>query len=197
MAIGGEEAVGSEDMEVGVEDEVVAEGVDCGDGSEFPVGEVEAGAECVAEGFGGGVEEAGEEVAALAKNAAEDARDGEDKLAVRDFVADGGGDPVAGGADAALVAGRAEVSALASEGEEAFVAAVWALEAGGASRPCHAHGHGHAEASGRVTADPGAGPGQAAAMEAALLECMKAIHDAQVERAVAEGFKEEDFRPRR
>jgi hypothetical protein len=40
------------------------------------------------------------------------------------------------------------------------------------------------------------GPGHAAAMEADLLEQMKAIHDAQVERAVAEGFKEEDLRPR-
>ena len=36
----------------------------------------------------------------------------------------------AGGADAALVAGWTEVAALAGEGEEAFVAAVGALEAG-------------------------------------------------------------------
>ena len=35
-------------------------------------------------------------------------------MAVRDFVADGGGDPVAGGADTALMAGRAEVAALLS-----------------------------------------------------------------------------------
>ena len=129
-AVGGKEAVGGEDVEVRVEDQIVAKGVDGGDGTEFPVGEVEAGAECVAEGFGGGVEEVGEEVAALAEDAAQDAGDGEDELAVRDFVADGGGDPVADGADAALVAGRAEVTALAGEGEEAFVAAVGALEAG-------------------------------------------------------------------
>ena len=51
-------------------------------------------------------------------------------MAVRDFVADGGGDPVAGGADAALVAGWTKVAALAGEGEEAFVAAVRALQAG-------------------------------------------------------------------
>ena len=44
-AVGGEEAVGGEDVEVGVEDEVVAKSVDGGDGSEFAVGEVEAGAE--------------------------------------------------------------------------------------------------------------------------------------------------------
>ena len=49
---------------------------------------------------------------------------------MRDFVANGGGDPVAGGADAALVAGWTKVTALAGEGEEAFVAAIGALEAG-------------------------------------------------------------------
>ena len=69
-------------------------------------------------------------MAAFAEDSAQDAGDGEDELAVRDFVADGGGDPVAGGADAALVAGGAEVAALAGEGEEAFVAAIRALEAG-------------------------------------------------------------------
>jgi len=36
----------------------------------------------VAEGFSGGVEEVGEQVAALAKDAAQDAGDGEDELAV-------------------------------------------------------------------------------------------------------------------
>ena len=51
-------------------------------------------------------------------------------MAVRDFVANGGGDPVAGGADAALVTGWTKVAALAGEGEEAFVTAVGALEAG-------------------------------------------------------------------
>ena len=51
-------------------------------------------------------------------------------MAVRHFVANGGGDPVAGGADAALVAGGTEVAALAGEGEEAFVAAIGTLEAG-------------------------------------------------------------------
>jgi hypothetical protein len=51
-------------------------------------------------------------------------------LAVRDFVANGGGDPVAGGADAALATGWTKVAAFAGEGEEAFVAAVRALQAG-------------------------------------------------------------------
>ena len=53
-AVGGEESGGGEDVEVGVEDEVIAEGVDGGDGSEFAIGEVEAGAEDFLEGLGGG-----------------------------------------------------------------------------------------------------------------------------------------------
>jgi hypothetical protein len=129
-AVGSEESVGGEDMEVRVKDQIIAESVDGGDGTEFAVGQLESDAESVAEGFGGGMEEVGEELAAFAKDAAEDLGDGEHELAVGHFVADGGGDPVAGGADTALMAGRAEVAALAGEGEEAFVAAIGALEAG-------------------------------------------------------------------
>jgi hypothetical protein len=50
-------------------------------------------------------------LAAFAENAAQDFGNGEDELAVGDFVADGGGDPVASGAGAALVVGRTEVAA--------------------------------------------------------------------------------------
>ena len=78
---------------------------------------------------GGGFEEEMQEIAAFAEDTAEDFGDGEDELAVRDFVADGGGDPIGGLADAALVAGRAEVAAFAGEGEEALVAAIGAMEA--------------------------------------------------------------------
>ena len=67
---------------MGVEDEVVAEGVDSGDGGEFSIGEVEAGAEEFLEGFVGGFEEEVEEVAAFAELAAQDFRDGENELAV-------------------------------------------------------------------------------------------------------------------
>ena len=105
-AIRSEESVGGENVEVGVEDEVVAEGVDGGDGSEFAIGEIEAGAEDFLEGFGGGFEEEVEEVAAFSEDAAEDFGDGEDELPVRDFVADGGGDPISGLANAALILKR-------------------------------------------------------------------------------------------
>jgi hypothetical protein len=114
---------------MGVEDEVVAEGVDSGDGGEFSIGEVEAGAEEFLEGFVGGFEEEVEEVAAFAELAAQDFRDGENELAVWDLVTDGGGYPLGGLADAALVTGGTEVAALAGEGKEAFVTAVGAVEA--------------------------------------------------------------------
>ena len=51
------------------------------------------------------------------------------ELAVGDFVADGSGDPCGSLADAALVAGGAEVAALAGEGEEVLLAAIRAAEA--------------------------------------------------------------------
>ena len=129
-AVRGEESIGGEDMQVGMEEEVVPEGVDGSDSAEFSIGEVEAEAEVVAEALAGSAEENGEEVAAFAEDAAQDLGDGEDELAVGDFVADGGGDPLARGTGAALVAGGAEVAGLAGEGEEAFVAAVRALKSG-------------------------------------------------------------------
>lgn len=92
-AVGGEESVGGEDVEVRVEDEVVTEGVDGGDGSDASVREVKLGAEGVLEGAGGDVEQVGEQVASLAENATQDSGDGEDELPVRDIMADAGGDP--------------------------------------------------------------------------------------------------------
>ena len=89
-----EQAVGSEDVEVRVEDEVVAEGVDGSGGGEATGGQAETGAEGGAQAFGGGLEKKMKEVAALAEDAAEHLRDGEHELAVGDVVADGGGDPL-------------------------------------------------------------------------------------------------------
>ena len=66
------------------------------------------------------------EVAAFAEDAAQHSREGEHELAVRDVVADGGGDPIASLADAALMAGIISVhkntyeasSPVRKEGEE-------------------------------------------------------------------------------
>lgn len=107
--------------------------LDGGDGGDAAVGQVEAGAEGVAEGFDGGMEEDREELAAFAEDAAQHAGDGEHELAVGHVAADVVGDPVAGGQGAALVTGRAEAAGLAGEGDELFVAAIRAVEAGEAS----------------------------------------------------------------
>jgi len=125
-----EQAVGGEDMKMRMEDEVIAEGVDGSGSGDATVRQTEAGAEGVAQGFGGGLEKEVEEVAALAEDAAQHFREGEDELAVRNVVADGGGDPTAGLSDAALVACGAEVAGLAGEGEELLMAAIGAMEAG-------------------------------------------------------------------
>jgi hypothetical protein len=132
VALGGVVALGAVDDGLAgcIPSDFLLRGVDSGDGPDATVGKAEADPEGVLEGGGGGVEEEGEKVAALAKDAAQDLGDGEDELAVGDFVADGGGDPLADGAGAALVAGGAEMAALAGGGEEAFVSAVRALEAG-------------------------------------------------------------------
>ena len=55
VALGGVVALGAVDDGLG--DEVVAEGVDGGDDTEFAIGEIEAGAEDFLESLGGGFEE--------------------------------------------------------------------------------------------------------------------------------------------
>ena len=142
---GGDEVGGFEDLEValgsvvafrsvddglaaGIPGDFLLRGVHGGDGSNATVGKIKPCAEGVLKG--GGVEQVGEEVAAFAEDTAQDLGDGEDKLAVGNFVADGIGDPSAHGAGPALVARGAEVTALAGEGEQAFVTAVGAVEAG-------------------------------------------------------------------
>ena len=125
-----EKAVGGEDMEMGMKDEVIAKGVDGSGSGDAATGHAEACAEGIAQALCGGLEEEVEEVSAFAEDAAQHFGEREDELAVGDFVADGCGDPCAGLACSALMAGRAEVAGLAGECEELFVAAIGALEAG-------------------------------------------------------------------
>ena len=68
-ALGVKQAVGGKDMEVRMEEEVIAESVDGGDSGESAIGQVETGAEGFEQGVGGGFEQEMEEVAALAENA--------------------------------------------------------------------------------------------------------------------------------
>jgi len=125
-----EEAIGGEDVEMGMKDEVVAKGVNGSGSGDATVGQTEAYAESVSQAFRGGLEEGMEEVSAFAEDAAQHFWEGEDELAVRDLVAEVRGDPSAGLASSALMAGVAEVAGLAGECEEFLVAAIWAQEAG-------------------------------------------------------------------
>jgi hypothetical protein len=101
------QAVGCKDVEMRMEEEIIAESVDGGHSGEAAIGQVETGAEGFEQGVGGGFVQEMEQVAALAEDAAQDFRDGENELAVPDFVTDGGGYPLGAQADAALVAGGA------------------------------------------------------------------------------------------
>ena len=96
-----EESVGGKYMEMGMKDEVIAEGVDGSCSGDSAIGEAEACAEGIAQALCGGLEEDMEEVPAFAEDAAEHFWEGEDKLAVGNCVADGGGDPCGGLADPA------------------------------------------------------------------------------------------------
>ena len=69
-----------------------------------------------------------EELAALAENAAEGFRHGEDELPVWHVEAEDAGNPFACLADFALMTARTEVAGLARKSEEALVPAVRALE---------------------------------------------------------------------
>jgi hypothetical protein len=69
------------------------------------------------------------EVPAFAEDAAQHFRERENKLAVRDLVADGICDPITGLASSALMAGGAEVAGFAGESTKFFVTTIRALEA--------------------------------------------------------------------
>ncbi len=128
------ETGGGEDVEVRMKDEVVAESLHCGDGCELAVREVETGPEPVAQALDGSAEEEVEEVASLAKDAAQGTRHGEDELPVRHLVTESVGDPMPGLADPALMARRTEVPPFAGEGQQLLMAAVGTLKAGEAGR---------------------------------------------------------------
>jgi len=116
-----------------MEVQVVAEGLHGGDGGEVPVGQLESRPHPVAKALDGGAEEVIEELAAFAEDAAQGFGHRKDELAVRHVEAEDARDPVAGLADFALMAARAEVAGLAGEGKEAFMPAVRTLEPGESS----------------------------------------------------------------
>jgi len=94
---------GGEDVEMGVEVQVIAEGLDGGDGGEFSFREIEPDAHPIAQALNADSGKVVEELAPFAKNAAQGPRHGKHELAVGHLEADLVGDPVAQGADPVLV----------------------------------------------------------------------------------------------
>ena len=132
-AVAGEEAVGDEGVEVRVEVEVFAEGVQGEDEGGLGVGEAEGGAEVFGEALVGSGAEVFEEAAVALEIGAEHFGDGQDVMTVGHGREDAGGEEGGGGLDVFLVAGGTEPAAFAGEGEEVFVAAVVAADPGEAA----------------------------------------------------------------
>jgi hypothetical protein len=86
-----EESVGGEDMEMGMKDEVIAEGVDSSCSGDSAIGEAEACAESIAQALCCGLEKEMKEVSAFAEDAAQNFWEGEDELAVGNCVRIGKG----------------------------------------------------------------------------------------------------------
>ena len=129
-AVGGEDPGGGDDVDVGVPEEKVAEGLDGDDEAGLAVGLAGAQAEPGGEGGVRGEIEMAEASAVVAEERAEEAGEGEDDVAVGDGGADGVGDEGTLDTGAALVARGAEAALFTGEGEEEFVVAVGAVQAG-------------------------------------------------------------------
>jgi len=115
---------------MGMEIEIIAEGLHGGNGVELPVRQAKPRAHPVAQALDGSTEKMIEKLAPLAEDAAQWLWHGKHELPVGHLEAEDAGDPVAGGADFPLMAARAEMPCLAGEGEEALVPAVGTLKPG-------------------------------------------------------------------
>ena len=128
--IDGEHAGGGEHVDVGVPEQVVTKGLHGDDEAGLAGGAGGAITQPEREHFVGGVVELAEQGGLALKNSAQHAGEREDEVAVRDVLANLGGDGGGFGEGAALVAGSAEAALFTSEGEQVVVAAVGAVEAG-------------------------------------------------------------------
>jgi len=160
-AVGRKEAVADEHMQVGMEDEVVAKGVNGGHRPNPALWQAELDTKHLGDGFKGALKDEADQAPAFAKDAAQHLGHGEDELTMGDAVADGTRDPLAGGAHASLVTSRTEVALLAGKGQQALVTTIWAFQTG--------------EAGGEVPAahegmDGGLGSGIQGTLKLAVLE---------------------------
>lgn len=129
-AVGVEDFGGGDDVDVRVPEEKIAESLESHDEAGLADGAVGAEADPGVDGAMGGVVEVAEQRAVAEEERADEARHGEDKMPVGHWGADGVGDERTFDERAPLVAGGAEAALLAGESEEEFVVAVGAVEAG-------------------------------------------------------------------
>ena len=129
-AVGRKEAVADEHMQVRMEDEVVAKGVDGGHGSNPALRQVKLDAKYVSDGFNGALKEEADQAPALAKDAAQHLGHGEDELTMGHGVADGARNPLACAPYTPLMTSRAEVALLAGEGQKTLVTTIRTFQAG-------------------------------------------------------------------
>lgn len=99
-----DQAVGGQDVHVGMESQVVAKGVDDGDSSNLSMRSFEGGLHPEFQGFYGLLEEVSEKFAALAEDGSKEFGNGEDIHAMGNIEGDVFGDPIGGFKRAALMA---------------------------------------------------------------------------------------------
>jgi hypothetical protein len=119
-----------EDMQMGMEDQVVTKGLHGGNRGELTIREIQTNPHPVAKAIDGYLEKQMQEFPPFAKNTAQGSRHGKHKLTMWYVKAYGLRDPVTCLTNATLVATGAEVAGLTTESEQFFMPAVGTLEPG-------------------------------------------------------------------
>ena len=125
-----EGSVGDEDVQMGVEVQIVAEGLYGNDHVWLSGGGSESYADDVAETQPGGLAEAGEELTVELEGFSEPFGDGDDDLPMGNFLGDLVADEFAELLDLLLMATGTEVALLAAEGDQVVVPAMVAVQSG-------------------------------------------------------------------
>jgi len=121
-----EAAVGDEDVAVRIEAEEVTESLDCIDGAGDGIGFGNHILDKYLQGFPSASAQIGQQLSVIEKVSAQDLRDAKDKMPMGDLLEDIHAEPFAEFHHALLMAGWAEMAALAGEGQKIFMAAVFA-----------------------------------------------------------------------
>ena len=123
-------AIRHEDVAVGIESEEVAKGLDSDDGAGDGIVFRNRILEKNLQGFPGAAAQIGKKLPIVEKVTAEDFRDAEDEMPVRDLLEDIHAEPFPEFHHALLMAGGAKMPALARKCQQILVAAIFAFHAG-------------------------------------------------------------------